>query len=340
MSPRNGSARDSGRVTILDVAHRAGVSATTVSHVLSGKRLVAAATRERVERAVRDLGYRPNHVARNLRTRRSHMIALVVPDITNPFYSVLTRGLADAALGDDYGTYICNTDGRVDRERTFIDDVMDRGVDGVVIASVNTSADESAVPVRFGTPVVCLGESIDHPEVDQVRADDGDGSCAATLHLLSRGAERVAMIRGPEHSGGSRVKGYARALTEAGRDYDERHTVAGDWTRPGGRKAMHELMRIRPRPDAVFCANDLMAIGALDAARELGLSIPADVALVGFDDIDAAALVSPSLTTVGNPSYETGHSAGELLLSRMQDHYSGPRRIVVLPCPLVQRESA
>ena len=233
MSQPHGPARDSGRVTILDVAHQAGVSATTVSHVLSGKRLVAAATRERVEQAVRELGYRPNHVARNLRTRRSHMIAVVVPDITNPFYSVLTRGLADAVLGGDYGSYVCNTDGRVDRERTFIDDVMDRGVDGVVIASVNTSADQAAAPVRYGTPVVCLGESIDHPEVDQVRADDGDGSCAATLHLLSRGAERVAMIRGPAHSGGSRVQGYARALTEAGRDYDERYTVAGDWTRPG-----------------------------------------------------------------------------------------------------------
>ena len=339
MTRTQASARDRGRVTILDVARRAGVSATTVSHVLSGKRLVAAATRERVESAVRDLGYRPNHVARNLRTRRSHMIAVVVPDITNPFYSELTRGLADAVLGGDYGTYVCNTDGRVDRERAFVDDVMDRGVDGVVIASVSTSGLATA-PLKFGTPVVCLGESIEHPEVDQVKADDGDGSCAATLHLLRRGAERVAMIQGPPHTGVLRNQGYARALAEAGHRLDQRYTVPGDWTRQGGRTAMHRLMRISPRPDAVFCGNDLMAIGAMDAVRELGLTIPEDVALVGFDDIDAAALVSPALTTVDNPSYETGRSAGELLLSRMLGAYSGPRRTVVLPCQLIQRESA
>lgn len=331
--------RGDGRVTMLDVAGEAGVSATTVSHVLSGKRLVAAATRERVERAVRDLGYRPNHVARNLRTRRSHMIAAVVPDITNPFYSELTRGLADTVLGGEYGTYVCNTDGRVDRERAFVDDVLDRGVDGVVIASVSTFGLATA-PLRFGTPVVCLGESVEHPEVDQVKADDSDGSCAATLHLLSRGAQLVAMIQGPPHTGVLRNEGYARALAAAGRELDERHTVPGDWTRQGGRGAMHQLMRTTPRPDAVFCANDLMAIGAMDAARELGLAIPGDVALAGFDDIDAAALVSPALTTVDNPSYGTGRTAGELLLSRMLGQYSGPRRTVVLPCSLIQRESA
>jgi LacI family transcriptional regulator len=209
-----------------------------------------------------------------------------------------------------------------------------------VIASVDMVADQAAAPVRYGTPVVCLGESIDHPEVDRVQADDGEGSCAATLHLLQRGAERVAMIQGPPHTGVARNLGFARALSEAGRTYDASYTVPGDWTRPGGHRAMHQLMQMRPRPDAVFCANDLMAIGALDAARELGVSIPDDVALAGFDDIDAAALVSPSLTTVGNPSYETGHSAGELLLTRMQGVYTGPRRTVVLPCPFISRESA
>lgn len=331
---------DGTRVTIVDVARRAGVSPTTVSHVLSGKRLVADATRDRVEAAVRDLGYRPNHVARNLRTRRSHMVAVVLPDITNPFYGVLTRGLADTVVGAEYGTYVCNTDGRLDRERRFLDDVVDRGVDGVVIASVSTGGDAAIPPVRFGTPTVSLGEGIDHPDVDRVTADDGDGSCAATLHLLQRGAERVAMIQGPATTGTARIEGYARALAETGREYDERLTTRGDWTRPSGRTAMHQLMRLRPRPDAVFCANDLMAIGAMDAARELGLSIPDDVALVGFDDIDAAALVSPALTTVGSPSYETGRSAGQLLLSRIQGHYAGPRRTTVLPCPLVQRESA
>ncbi len=150
--------RGPARVTIAQVASLAGVSPTTVSHVLSGKRIVGAATRATVEDAVRKLGYRPNIVARNLRTRRSHMIAVIVPDITNPFYSVLIRGLADAVDGADYGTYVCNTDGLLDREQKFIEDVLDRGVDGVVMASVNVAPDDVFNPARFGTPVVCLGD--------------------------------------------------------------------------------------------------------------------------------------------------------------------------------------
>jgi LacI family transcriptional regulator len=322
------------------VARLAGVSITTVSHVLSGNRIVGAATREQVQEAVRKLGYRPNIVARNLRTRRSHMIAVIVPDITNPFYGVLVRGLADAADGFDYGTYVCNTDALVERERKFLEDVLDRGVDGIVMAAVDV-ADEAALnPARFGIPMVSVGESIDHPRVDRVTADDEAGSRAATLHLVAAGASRVATIQGPAGSGRSRVQGYRRALSESGRPYDETLVRHGDWTRQGGREAMRALMDVKPRPDAVFCANDLMAIGGMDVARERRLTIPADVALVGFDDIEAAALVSPTLTTVSNPSYDAGRVAGDLLLGRMRGDYTGDSRTVVLPCPLVQRESA
>ncbi len=332
--------RGPARVTISQVASLAGVSPTTVSHVLSGNRIVGAATRATVEEAVRKLGYRPNIVARNLRTRRSHMIAVIVPDITNPFYSVLIRGLADAADGADYGTYVCNTDGILDREQKFIEDVLDRGVDGVVMASVNVAPDDVFNPARFGPPVVSLGERIDHPETDTVAPDDEGGSHAATMHLIAKGARRVAMISGPAGSGEARVRGYRRALDESARTVDDTLIEHGDWTRVGGQTGMRSLMTRDPRPDAVFCGNDLIAIGAMDTAGELGLSIPGDVALVGFDDVEAAALVRPALTTVRNPSYEAGRSAGELLLSRMLGSYSGMPRTVMLPCPLVQRESA
>jgi LacI family transcriptional regulator len=335
-----GGAGDTSRVTISEVAKLAGVSITTVSHVLSGNRIVGAATREQVEDAVRKLGYRPNIVARNLRTRRSHMIAVIVPDITNPFYGVLVRGLADAADGVDYGTYVCNTDGLVEREQKFLDDVLDRGVDGIVMAAVDVADQAVLNPARFGVPMVSVGESIDHPQVDRVTADDEAGSRAATLHLTSRGASRVAMIQGLPGTGMSRVKGYRQALSETGLSFDETLVQHGDWTRQGGRQAMRALMDARPRPDAVFCANDLMAIGGMDVVRELDLVIPADLALVGFDDIEAAALVNPTLTTISNPSYDAGRTAGDLLLSRMRGDYTGDSRTVVLPCPLVRRESA
>lgn len=327
------------RVTIAHVADRAGVSPTTVSHVLSGKRVVGQATRDIVMDAIRELGYRPNHVARNLRTRQSHMVAVVVPDITNPFYSVLTRGLADALSGADYGTFVCNTDGDVAREQRFIEDVLDRGVDGVVMAAVNVAAEAIVALADLGTPFVCMGTDVEHPHVDRIWADDIAGAREATAHLLAHGADRVAMIQGPNDSGG-RGEGYRDALDAAGVPFRPELVVHGNWTRAGGYAAMHELLSLNPPPPAVFCANDLMAIGAMDAARERGCSIPHDIRLAGFDDIEAATLVSPALTTVRNPSYETGRTAGELLLSRMSGEHRTGQRSIVLPCPLIVRASS
>lgn len=341
-APAGGGQHPGGRVTIAQVADHAGVSPTTVSHVLSGKRLVGAATRTRVEDAIRTLGYRPNSAARQLRTNRSRMVAVIVPDITNPYYSVLTRGLADAVGLDDYGTYVCNTDGSRDRERKFLHDVLDRGVDGIVIGAATLAPEPEQTPaaMRFGTPIVCIGPGYEDPDADVVAADGQVGARIATAHLLNRGARQVAMIQGPPRSGGERDLGYTEALRAAGIEPRPDLMVRGDWTRSGGRVAMHALMSRNPRPDAVFCANDLTAIGAVDATHELNLRIPNDIAVVGFDDVDAATIVAPPLTTVRNPSYETGWEAGQLLLSRMSGNYTGSGRRVVLPCPLIQRESA
>lgn len=328
------------RVTIADVATFAGVSPTTVSHVLSGKRAVGPATKDAVHEAIRRLGYRPNNVARNLRTRRSRMVAVVVPDITNPFYSVLIRGLGDAVDAAGFGTYVCNTDSQPTREEAFLDDALDRGVDGVVIASTTVGTKRGEGPAGMGTPVVCIGGAFDHPRVDLVAADDEVGSRAATTHLVRRGARRIGMIQGPPESGEARDHGYRRALADANFVFDPALMVRGDWTRVGGQRGMRALMALDERPDGVFCANDLTAIGAMDVVRELGLSIPADVAIVGFDNVDAASMVHPMLTTVENPAYDTGRVAGELLVSRIATQHTGDGRTVILPCPLVVRESA
>lgn len=325
------------RATIADVARASGVSTTTVSHVLTGKRPVAAPTRERVQKAVRKLKYRPNHVARNLRVGSSQMVAVVLPDITNPFYSQVTRGLADF-LGDTYGSYVCSTDGSATRERSFLDDAVARGVDGIVISSIDLEAAATISTAHIDIPMVCIGGSVDHPDVDWVLSADREGSFAAVEHLLVRGASRVAMIAGPPPAAPGRVDGYRKALAAGSKIRPQ--VVAGDFTRAGGRTAMIKLMRSRQRPDAVFCANDLTAIGALDATRELGLSVPDDVRLVGFDDIDAASLVSPALTTVANPAYESGWAAGGLLMDRLAGRHAGARRTTVLPCRLVVRESS
>jgi LacI family transcriptional regulator len=194
--------------------------------------------------------------------------------------------------------------------------------------------------IDLGVPVVCMGESIDHPSVDRVMTDGEQGAWDATRHLLARGATRIAMIAGSKDLNNDRISGYRSAIRSVGLRVSRKLVSYGDWTRDGGRNAMRELIAIDPKIDAVFCGNDLMAIGAMDALAELGRSIPDDVALVGFDDIEAASLVSPALTTIANPAYESGRVAGQLLLKRMLGEHTGARTITVLPCELQVRESA
>ncbi len=339
---RTGTAASSSRVTIAEVASSAGVSPTTVSHVLSGKRTVGARTRATVLEAIDELGYRPNHVARNLRTRRSHMIAAVVPDITDAFFGRLTRGLADALDPAGYGVVVCNTDGRHERERRFFDDALDRGVDGIVFASGEARPEVTFAPAAMATPVVSVGGRLDHPRCDTVRADDAARSRTAVDHLVDDGRERIAMVQGPPRSPAARAQGFRSALHARGRTASPRMLVRGDWTRAGGAAAMRTLMELPHSPDAVLCANDEMALGALDVLSELGLSAPGDVAVMGFEDADEkrAAVVHAPLSTVRSSPYDAGRAAGDLLMSRMSGRYDGAGRTVALPCAVVSRGSA
>jgi LacI family transcriptional regulator len=329
------------RATIADVARVARVSKTTVSHVVSGNRPVASGTRERVESAISQLGYRPDGLARSLRTKQSHMIALIVPDIANPFYPALARGLEAGIDGRKYHTLICSTDGVGQQEIDFLEEVCDRRVDGIAIDSFSLGYAGLASVVGGSIPTVWIGATEDaHEGIDTVRSDDVRGAYEATMHLIGRGHERVGMIQGPPGAGNARNAGYRLALEEAGIVADPSLRLSGNWTREGGAAAMRTLLESSAPPTAVFCGNDMMAIGALDVTRRLNLSVPGDVALVGYDDIDIASLVHPALTTVQNPAFETGRTAGALLRDRLSGVYSGDARTVVLSCELLVRDSS
>jgi LacI family transcriptional regulator len=328
------------RVTIADVAQRAAVSKTTVSHVLSGKRTVAALTRERVKDAIQELGYRPDGLALSLRTQQTHMIALMIPDIANPYYPPLARGLEDG-VGPGYRTFICNTDGESSRERGFLEEVTDRRADGIVLDSYGIPSDLVGEVVAPTTPVIRLGTTVEHdPGYDTVHADDEQGAFEAVSYLIRGGHRRIAMIQGPPGAGGDRNDGYLRALQDVGVSLDPDLVVSGDWTRAGGAIAAHELLSRQEPPTAIFCANDLIALGTMDTAREAGVDIPNQLALLGFDDIEAAAMITPPLTTVSNLAYETGLVAGILLRERMTGVYRDSPRTVTLPCNLVRRGTA
>jgi LacI family transcriptional regulator len=328
-------------VTIDDVAARAGVSKTTVSHVLSGKRPVRPDTRVRVEHAIRELDYRPDFIARSLRTRQSHIVALVIPDITNPFFPVLARGFEDAFARVGYRTFICNTDGLREQELAFLSDVASRRVDGLAMVSHHVHAADVIPLAERGVGLVTIGSMIiDHPLVDVVMGDDERGARDATAFLLERYGPDIACIAGSAEGPQAREVGYRQALQAEGIAVDPSLVVEGDWTRAGGAAAMRLLLdRVEP-PRAVFCGNDLMALGALDVVREHGLRVPDNVAVLGYDDVEWASMIRPPLTTVLNPAYDTGRAAADLLYDRIARGYEGARRVVRITCNLIVRESA
>ncbi|MGN9809979.1 LacI family DNA-binding transcriptional regulator [Micromonospora sp. BQ11] len=332
-----------GLPTIDEVAVAAGVSKTTVSHVLSGNRPVAAATRARVERVIAELGFQPSSVARSLKVSRSHTVALVVPDVTNPFYPALARGLQGSLESDGYLSLLADTHGDPGRERMFIADAVARRVDGIVLAGLALSAGDLAATVRAGIPVVSVGGQLAGSAIDVVTADDAQIAADAVAYLAGRGHERIAMVAGSQSNppGRARLEGYRRGLVEAGLTADPQLQVISDWTRDGGFEATAGLLALSRPPTAVFCANDLMAIGALDAARAAEVDVPDGLAVVGVDDIDAAALVDPPLTTMKIPAFDIGHTAGSLLLERIRaPRRHIPRRSVMVGHQLITRRSA
>jgi DNA-binding LacI/PurR family transcriptional regulator/AcrR family transcriptional regulator len=354
------------RAGITRVAAVAGVSATTVSHTLNGRRPVAERTRRRVLEAIEELGYRPNVLARSLRTSRSQTIGLVIPDITNPFYPALARGMQDVLGPAGYDQIISNTDGERRLERSALEQMIARQVDGLAFAVFNTHAEDLLPVIERGMPVVRLGGRLIQYGVDVVHSDDERGAREATRYLLERGYRRIGFVCGPAEEGpaAERVAGYRAALADAGADKGAgtdkgadkstgkgagadtgRGAAAGlvahtHFSRQGGATGAARLLDLPEPPDALLCANDVMAIGALDMAVERGLRVPDDVAIMGFDDIESASMVTPRLTTMANPAREIGQACARRLLDRLAGEVSEPHSEVVIPARLVRRESA
>jgi DNA-binding LacI/PurR family transcriptional regulator len=327
---------------IVDVAHAAGVSPATVSNALTGKRPVSAAADAKVRAAVVELGYRGNALARGLRTQRTQTVALVIPDINNPFYPVVARGVQDAVSDAGYQVVVCSTDGDPARERSYIEDMVARSVDGIILGILHDQEATLRGLADASVSVVMLGPSINPPVGDRVTADNRIITAEATRHLLRGGRRQIAFVGGEHRAGPAddRQTGYEDALFGAGIAIDRRLIVTNGYTRSSGVAAIRDLIAAGIEFDSVMAVNDLAAIGVLDALRAAGRTVPDDVAVIGFDDIDAAALVHPSLTTVDNRAYEKGALCGRLIMQRLSGELTGPFREIVVPGSLVLRESA
>ena len=331
------------RVTQSDVALLAGVSQTTVSQVLNHRVTVSIsdATRRRVQAAARELGYEPNRTAQSLRTMRTRTIGFVIPDITNPFYPALEQAVQYVVDAHDYDLLIANTDGVATKERKCLRLLAQGRVDGLVGVFFHLSARDLNPVVLAGVPIVRIEtqlRSIGDWPLDNLFVDNRVAAQAATRHLLDGGHRNVAMIAGPGGPSSARVAGYQLALADAG--LQPRVVHAADFATEPGTRAMTELLRRDPRPTAVFAANDLLAVGALVAVRDSGLRVPDDVAIVGFDDIAIAALVTPRLTTVRQFQDRLGRRAAEMLFERLERRFTGSARCEEQPFELIVRESS
>ncbi|GAA1856011.1 LacI family DNA-binding transcriptional regulator [Asanoa iriomotensis] len=330
-------------VTIGDVAAASGVSPTTVSHVFSGRRPINATTRQHVEEVARRLGYRPNGVAQSLRTRRTNTVMVVVPDITNPFYPDFARGVQDVVGPAGYHCLFCNTDAREAEELALLEVAMSRRLDGLIFNGFRVPDSELLPVTEAGLAVVNLG-SVPLPDstIDSVCFENPPAIAEATRFLVERYGPSIAFIYAEAEARVGKVRraGFEEACRELGVRLGPDDVVLTEFTRDGGVEGMRRLLDRPDPPRSVQCANDMIAFGAMDVARERGLRIPEDVAIVGFDDVFPATLVSPRLTTVRTDARRFGAEAGRLLLSRMTGEYDGAGRHVVIPHELVVRESA
>lgn len=334
------------RATQKDVAALAGVSQAMVSMTLSGiPGSVPSETKERINAAAAELGYVPNRFAQALKTNRTMTVACIVPDITNPFYPALIRGIQSVSEEQGYDVLAVNTDGLPDRERHFLDWSRQGRVDGIVGVFWTLKAPDFAPLLKAGVPVVRIEGTQKAPgaiPLDNIYVDSRAGSHAMTSYLLGRGHRRIAMIAGLGGPQAARVEGYRAAMAEAGGEPD---VVQGDaFNEDGGHRAVEAILARHPgvparRPTAIFAANDLMAIGAMQALREAGLSIPGDMAVAGFDDISAARLVTPALSTVAQFQHEVGRRAAEILMARLQGGTPGTGTAIEMPFSIVERES-
>lgn len=326
--------------TLADIARMAGVSVATVSRALNDSGYVRPEVRDRILAIARELNYVPNRMALGLRKHRSELVLLLVPDVTNPFFAAVARGVEDTLAAHGLQLVVGNTDDNPYKERTYLRRALGHGVDGVIAIVASSTASDSRHWSHLAVPLVLVDRSCEGVEADVVSCNNESGAYYATRHLLALGHQRVATITGPMRlqTARDRLAGFERAVREFRLAPEDVAVVEADFREEGGCRAMRELLRKEPRPTAVFAANDVMALGALAALEEAGLAAPDDVAVAGYDDIPYSLRVRPKLTTVAQPKYEMGAAAAELLLQRLSDPDRPPQRVVLEP-RLVIRES-
>jgi LacI family transcriptional regulator len=327
------------RPTIIDVAKHAGVSKTTVSRMVRGEEdRVSEETREKVVESIDKLGYVHNALARGMRTNRTFTIALIIPDITNPFWPEVARGIQDALDEEGYTVLMGNSDWDLKREEDFLTTTRNNLVDGILI---NPTSVSNQVLLDLGLPTVILGLGSEFPNFDIIGSDSRSGSELALQHLFDLGHRRIGLINGLSRrsSRSSRLDAYYDFHQKMGMDIDTELIINVPYGQEYGYRGMLQILNIPDRPTAVFAANDILAIGALQAIYDADLDVPGDISLIGMDDIYPVSVTRPPLTTIAKQKYKIGRKAVELLINRINEDSELPIKKIAIPCHLQRRGS-
>lgn len=331
--------------TIVEVAKRAKVSTATVSNVIRGTRKVSEDRAARVRAAIRELNYFPNEIARSLKVRQTRMLAMVLPDITNPFFPEIIRGAEDSAFARGYFLLTANTDEQPGRERRIVAALRSYRVDGILLATSQGSQDQDtshiAAMVDAGVSVVCLDRAVPNVATDAVLLDNIGGARECVRHLIKQGHRRIAIITGAMHlqTGYERLQGYKLALEDAGIPYNAKLVMEGDFRLESGKRLGEQLLHQQTKPTAIFVCNGVMALGVLHAFEEAQLHCPKDIALATFDDISVDHGLHAHITAVVQPSYEMGSRAATILMDRIEGRLGDDWSVVRVTPKLVLRDS-
>ncbi len=347
-----GKVKPKKQATLSDIAANVGVAPMTVSRVMNGNGYVSEETREKVMRVAKEMNYRRNGLAHNLKRQRTETIGLVLGDISNPYSTELANAIRETLSAHGYNLFICISEHSAKEDIAAFESLVNHSVDGLIVATRSNKGGDEYLKgiVESNVPVVLIGRDFQHPSVDFVSTDNLNGGFEATRHLIDLGHRRIGFI-GATLSGGSslkRLQGYLNALEQHQIPVDERlitgrkesiSEVPGYSTEKMGYEGMKRLLSLPERPTAVFARNDFTAIGAMTAIKEAGLRIPEDIAIVGFDDIPLAIHTSPTLTTVRQPMRLQGQFAAQMLLQRIESSETEERREQILNCELIIRKS-
>ncbi|MDY7039757.1 MAG: LacI family DNA-binding transcriptional regulator [Chloroflexota bacterium] len=326
-------------VSIKDIAREAGVSHSTVSRALTDSPLVKDETKQRIHQLAREMGYSPSAIARGLVTKRTQTIGLVVTTVSDPFVAEVVRGIEETALDHGYNILLCNSNAQPQRELAAVSTLREKRVDGIIVSASRVGNLYLPMLAETGVPIVLVNNEHSASYAYSVVTDDEAGGRMATEHLLDLGHTRIGYISGPEMSSTSanRLRGYRQALQARDLTPDPKWTVPSNGGTRGGKEGMAHLLALSTPPTAVFCYNDMTAIGAMSVARRLGWTVPDQISVIGYDDIPFAAYTNPALTTVEQLKYDMGSLAMKMIL----DLLGGASSVedVLLPARLIVRES-